>query len=31
LHFVYMVAACVIVFAFAAAWMLRDVPLRKRH
>ena len=31
LHFVYMVAACVIVLAFAFAWMLRDVPLRKRH
>jgi hypothetical protein len=31
LHSVYLVSACVIVLAFACAWLLRDVPLRKRH
>ena len=31
LHLVYVVAACVILLAFAFAWLLEDVPLRKRH
>jgi hypothetical protein len=31
LHRVYVVAACVILLAFAFAWLLEDVPLRKRH
>jgi len=31
LHTVNASAACVIVGAFALAWLLRDVPLRKRH
>ena len=31
LHTVYFVAACVILFAFACAWLLEDVPLRKRQ
>jgi EmrB/QacA subfamily drug resistance transporter len=31
LHRVYMIAACVIVLAFALAWLLKDVPLRKKH
>jgi EmrB/QacA subfamily drug resistance transporter len=31
LHAVYAVAACVIVLAFLLAWLLRDVPLRKKH
>ncbi|CAG9231392.1 Permeases of the major facilitator superfamily [Paraburkholderia tropica] len=29
LHTVYLSAACVVVFAFVLAWLLRDVPLRK--
>jgi EmrB/QacA subfamily drug resistance transporter len=31
LHAVYAVAACVIVLAFLLAWLLRDIPLRKKH
>jgi len=31
LHVVYLLAACVVVFAFALAWLLRDIPLRKQH
>ncbi|MFK2899828.1 MFS transporter [Dyella jejuensis] len=31
LHWVYVVAACVIVLAFLLTWLLQDVPLRKRH
>jgi predicted MFS family arabinose efflux permease len=31
LHGVYAVAACVIVLAFALTWLLKDVPLRKKH
>ncbi|GGA12802.1 MDR family MFS transporter [Dyella caseinilytica] len=31
LHMVYTTAACVIVLAFLLAWLLRDVPLRKKH
>jgi hypothetical protein len=30
LHMVYLIAACVIVAAFALAWLLEDVPLRKK-
>jgi len=30
LHSVYLIAACVAVLAFALAWLLEDVPLRKR-
>ncbi|WP_233868056.1 MDR family MFS transporter [Paraburkholderia adhaesiva] len=31
LHTVYLLAACVVVFAFALAWLLQDIPLRKKH
>ena len=31
LHTVYFLAACVVVFAFALAWLLQDIPLRKHH
>ncbi|WP_246024754.1 MDR family MFS transporter [Paraburkholderia dinghuensis] len=31
LHTVYLLAACVVVFAFAFAWLLQDIPLRKKH
>ncbi|MBD8871611.1 MDR family MFS transporter [Rhodanobacter sp. DHB23] len=31
LHGVYATAACVIVLAFALTWLLKDVPLRKKH
>jgi EmrB/QacA subfamily drug resistance transporter len=31
LHAVYATAACVIVLAFLLAWLLRDIPLRKKH
>jgi EmrB/QacA subfamily drug resistance transporter len=31
LHAVYLTAACVIMLAFVLAWLLEDVPLRKRH
>ena len=31
LHSVYLIAACVIMLAFVLAWLLEDVPLRKRH
>jgi MFS family permease len=31
LHAVYLIAACVIMLAFVLAWLLEDVPLRKRH
>jgi len=31
LHTVYFAAACVVVLAFALAWFLEDVPLRKHH
>jgi len=30
LHLVYLIAACVIVVAFVLAWLLEDVPLRKK-
>jgi MFS family permease len=30
LHMVYLIAACVIVAAFAMAWLLEDVPLKKK-
>jgi len=31
LHTVYLVAACVVVFAFVLAWLLQDVPLRNKQ
>ncbi|WP_296659290.1 MDR family MFS transporter [Paraburkholderia sp.] len=31
LHTVYFLAACVVVFSFALAWWLQDIPLRKQH
>jgi hypothetical protein len=30
LHMVYLSAAVVVVFSFALAWLLQDVPLRKQ-
>jgi ABC-type Fe3+ transport system permease subunit len=29
MHTVFLVAACVVVLAFALAWLIEDVPLRK--
>jgi EmrB/QacA subfamily drug resistance transporter len=31
LHTVYATAACVIVLAFLSTWLLKDIPLRKKH
>jgi hypothetical protein len=31
LHMVYLSAAVVVLFSFALAWLLQDIPLRKQH